>query len=68
MELLIILLILVIVFLIVKPYFIHYDTVLLFTGGLGSGKSLVSSGFAIKLLKKNRLTIKKTGKFIFTVL
>ncbi|MGM9645950.1 MAG: hypothetical protein ACI3XS_04620 [Eubacteriales bacterium] len=58
MELLIILLILVIVFLIVKPYFIHYDTVLLFTGGLGSGKSLVSSGFAIKLLKKNRLKVK----------
>ncbi len=58
MELLIILLVIFIVFLVVKPYCVHYDTVLLFTGGLGSGKSLVSSGLAIKLLKRNRLKVR----------
>lgn len=42
---------------IVKPYFIHYDTVILFTGGLGSGKSLVSSQLAYRLLKRNRLKV-----------
>lgn len=41
----------------IKPYFINYDTVILFTGGLGSGKSLVSSGIALKLLKRNRLKV-----------
>lgn len=42
---------------IVKPYFIHYDTVLCFTGGLGSGKSLISTQMAVKLLKKNRMKV-----------
>ena len=51
-------LIAIVLFLIfVKPYLIHYDTVILFTGGLGSGKSLVSSGIALKLLKRNRLKV-----------
>lgn len=40
-----------------KPYIIHYDTVLLFTGGLGSGKSLLSSEYALKLLRKNRFKV-----------
>lgn len=38
----------------IKPYFQQYDTILLYTGGLGSGKSLVSSQMALRLLRKNR--------------
>lgn len=44
----------VIVWLIIKPYVLHYDTVLSFTGGLGSGKSLISTQMAVRLLRKNR--------------
>lgn len=54
---LIIFLIIFIIFIFVKPYFINYDTVILFTGGLGSGKSLVSSGIALKLLRRNRFKV-----------
>ena len=42
----------------VKPYFIRYDTVIAYTGGLGSGKSLMSVKMAIKLLRKNRRKVK----------
>lgn len=41
----------------IKPYIISYDTVLLFTGGLGSGKSLLSSTYALILLRKNRFKV-----------
>lgn len=57
MAWLIILIVVVILFFILRPYIIHYDTVLLFTGGLGSGKSLLSSEYALKLLRKNRLKV-----------
>ena len=43
---------------ILKPYIIHYDTTLLFCGGLGSGKSLNSVKYACKLLRKNRIKVK----------
>lgn len=36
----------------IKPYFIKYDTTILFTGGLGSGKSLNSVKTAIVLIRK----------------
>lgn len=39
-------------FKILKPYFIKYDTTLLFTGGLGSGKSLSSVKTAIVLYRR----------------
>ena len=42
----------------VKPYFVRYDTVIAYTGGLGSGKSLMSVKMAIKLLRKNRRKVK----------
>lgn len=42
---------------VIKPYIIHYDTVISFTGGLGSGKSLISTQYAVRLLKKNRLKV-----------
>ena len=48
----------VIIYFIVKPYVISYDTVLLFTGGLGSGKSLLSSQYALRLLRKNRWKVR----------
>ena len=57
MIFLVIIIALIIVWFIVKPYFIHYDTVLSFTGGLGSGKSLISTEMAVKLLRKNRIKV-----------
>ena len=37
-----------------KPYIIKYDTTILFTGGLGSGKTLESVKKAMTLTRKNR--------------
>ena len=37
-----------------KPYFLRYDTTLAITGGLGSGKSLTTIKTAIVLLRKQR--------------
>lgn len=47
--------IIVIIFKILKPYFIKYDTTILFCGGLGSGKTLNSVKVAITMYKKNLL-------------
>lgn len=58
MIIVVIAIVLIIIWFIVKPYFIHYDTVLSFTGGLGSGKSLISTEMAVKLLRKNRMKVK----------
>ena len=54
---LIILLVIVLIWLykILKPYLIKYDTTVLFTGGLGSGKSLESVKTAIVCVRKSRL-------------
>lgn len=41
-----------------KPYILKYDTTILFTGGIGSGKSLSSVKLAIKLYKKNCWKVK----------
>lgn len=54
---LVIIIVAFLVWLWVKPYIISYDTVLLFTGGLGSGKSLLSSEYALRLLRKNRFKV-----------
>lgn len=40
---------------ILKPYAVKYDTTLLFTGGLGSGKSLSSVKTGLHLYKRNTL-------------
>lgn len=40
-----------------KPYFIKYDTTLLFTGGLGSGKTLNSVKHALICLRKMRFKV-----------
>ena len=50
-------LILFIIFMLIRPYFIKYDTIIAFTGGLGSGKSYLSVKYAIRLLRKNRLKV-----------
>lgn len=62
-----------------KPYFIKYDTTVLFTGGLGSGKSLESVKTANVLIRKQRFYkykipnglekhIKRPFKYLFNVL
>ncbi len=58
MWLLIVLVIAVILWIIIKPYFIKYDTVIGFTGGLGTGKSFMSVETAVRELKKNRFRTK----------
>lgn len=50
--------VLFVLFLFIKPYFIKYDTICAYTGGLGSGKSFLSSLTAVRLLRKNRLKTK----------
>ncbi len=44
----------IVVFVVVRPYFIKYDTICAFTGGLGTGKSFMSAETACRELKKNR--------------
>lgn len=41
-------------FIIVRPYFLHYDNLVSFTGGLGSGKSFMSVQTALVLYRKQR--------------
>lgn len=48
----------IIIYKVLKPYIQQYDTVILYTGGLGSGKSLISSQMALRLLRKNRFKVK----------
>lgn len=48
----------VIIYVILKPYFIKYDTTLLFTGGLGTGKTLNAVKIAVKIHKRCLFDIK----------
>lgn len=48
----------IVLWFIIKPYILKYDTILAFTGGLGSGKSFLSVKQAITLLKKQRIKVK----------
>lgn len=41
-----------------KPYFLRYDNSILFTGGIGSGKSLNSVKTALKLYKKQTFKVR----------
>ena len=54
MYLLIIILALVLLYVALKPYLMRFDTVVAFTGGLGTGKSYISTLTAVRLLKKAR--------------
>lgn len=46
---------LIVLYFVLKPYVIKHDTTILFTGGLGSGKTLESVKRAIVLIRKMRL-------------
>lgn len=48
---------------VLKPYFIKYDTTVLFTGGLGSGKTLHAVKTAIVLIRKQRFYKYKLPNF-----
>lgn len=50
--------ILVIIFVFVKPYFEKYDTIIAYTGGLGSGKSFSGVKMSLKLYKRQLLKTK----------
>ena len=54
MELVIVIVLILIIFIVFKCYHKKHDTIVAFTGGLGSGKSLLSVQTSIKLLRKNR--------------
>lgn len=47
---------------ILKPYLLKYDTTLLLTGGLGSGKTLTAVKTSVILLRKARLSTKIYNK------
>ena len=50
--------VIVILYVILKPYFIKYDTTLLFTGTLGGGKTLNAVKTGTKIYKKTLFSIK----------
>lgn len=54
MLIILILVAVAIIFLLVRPYFRRYDTVVAYTGGLGTGKSFLSTETAEVLLRKAR--------------
>lgn len=45
----------IVIVVIIRPYILKYDTVLAFTGGLGSGKSFLSVITALRLLRRSRV-------------
>lgn len=57
MVILIILAICFVLWLIIKPYIIKHDTVTLYVGGLGSGKTLIGVTDALTCLRRNRLKV-----------
>lgn len=59
----VVLIAILITYLILKPYFIKYDTTILFTGGLGSGKTLTAvKKTGLKIYKKTLFDIKFKNK------
>lgn len=58
MVFVILLIALLIIFIILKPYVIKYDTLVSFTGGLGSGKTFMSTKTALVLYRKQRLKVR----------
>ena len=51
------LLIILVAVIILKPYFLKYDTLISFTGGLGSGKTFMSVQTALVLYRRQRLRV-----------
>lgn len=50
-------------FFVIKPMILKPDTAVLFVGGLGSGKSLISVKKSIQLLRRNRFRVKWYNRF-----
>lgn len=46
------------IWLVLKAYFEKYDTIIAYTGGLGSGKTFKGVQQSIKLLRKNRFKVR----------
>lgn len=63
MVFLFIVLAIILVFIFIRPMFQKPDTCVLYVGGLGSGKSLISCKMAIKLLRRNRLRVRLHNLF-----
>lgn len=57
-SIIIILLVILGIWFVLKVYFEKYDTIIAYTGGLGSGKTFKGVQQSIKLLRKNRLKVK----------
>lgn len=57
-SIIIILLVILGIWFVLKAYFEKYDTIIAYTGGLGSGKTFKGVQQSIKLLRKNRLKVK----------
>lgn len=63
-EIIIVIIIAVVVWKVISSYKLKtYDTIVSFTGGLGSGKSLMSVEMAIKLLRRKRREVKWKNVF-----
>lgn len=56
-----------ILFKILKPYFLKYDTTLAITGGLGSGKTLTTIKTAVILIRKQRFLKYKVYNFLIGI-
>lgn len=65
MWLFVLILAFIILWIIVKPYWLHYDNLVSFTGGLGSGKTFMSVQTAVVLLRKQRFRRSVTNFKIF---
>ena len=57
MAIIILLIVAFLLFLIIRPYFLHYDNLVSFTGGLGSGKTFMSVQTALVLYRKQRIRV-----------
>ena len=63
MEIIIIVVVVAVLLFLWKCYKIKYDTIIAFTGGLGSGKSFLSAGKSVKLLRRNRREVRWHNRF-----
>lgn len=63
MEIILIVILIILLYLWWKSYKIKYDTIIAFTGGLGSGKSLLSVQKCIFLLRKQRKKVQRINFF-----
>lgn len=57
-SVIIILIVIFLIWLVLKVYFEKFDTVIAYTGGLGSGKTFKGVGQSTKLLNRNRFIVK----------